>query len=128
MTFVAFGKFQARLEDELRAAKSDAAASAEAVGAREQGFVALNARLERHFARFRAKKGKRAWQDTWSGLDAATLAARLAQPTGAQRGAARLLDLPAGVPLHAQRSGRPDVLYSPRCRDPGLKNLHRTAR
>jgi len=91
-TFVAFGKFQqlrllqGRLEDELRDGKSDAAAPAEAVAAREQELVEMNARLERDFVQFRSKKGKRKWQDAWSGLDAAALAARLAQQTGAQKG------------------------------------------
>jgi hypothetical protein len=91
-TFIAFGKLQqlrllqARLKDELRDAKSDSAAAAEAIAARERELAALDARLERDFAQFRTKKGKPKWQEAWSGLDAATLAARLAHQTGAKKG------------------------------------------
>jgi Family of unknown function (DUF5677) len=91
-TFVAFGKFQQvrllqmRLEDELRDERSNARPSAEAIAACEQKLTAITARLERDFGRFRAAKGKRKWQDSWSDASVETLAQRLAQHTGARPG------------------------------------------
>lgn len=90
-TFSAFGKFQQlrllqmRVEDELLDERAKAPRSAEAIAC-EQKLADLATMLERDFAQFRATKGKRKWQDSWSGVSAETLAQRLAQQTGAQKG------------------------------------------
>lgn len=90
-TFAAFGKFQQlrllqmRVEDELLDARAKTPRSAEAIAC-EQKLAGLVTVLERDFAQFRTAKGKRKWQDSWSGVSAETLAQRLAQQTGAQRG------------------------------------------
>jgi hypothetical protein len=86
--FVAFGKFQQlrleqrRLEDKL----TDAKLAAHPSEARdyETKLAATASALDRNFAQFRTASGK--WQDSWSGVSAATLAERLAEQTGAQRG------------------------------------------
>jgi hypothetical protein len=91
-TFVAFGKFQQlrlvqmRLEDELRDERLDVHPSAEAIAAREQKLASMATLLQRDFAQFRNAKGNRKWRDSWSGVNAETLAGRLAQETGARNG------------------------------------------
>jgi hypothetical protein len=90
-TFAAFGKFQQlrllqmRLEEELRDERGKAQRSAEAIAC-EQKLAGLASVLERNFSQFRSAKGKRKWQDSWSGVSTETLAQRLAQQTGAREG------------------------------------------
>lgn len=91
-TLFAFGKFQQvrlfqmRLEDELRDKRADTHTSAETIASCEQKLAAIANLLQRDFAQFRTAKGKRKWRDSWSGVNAETLAGRLAQQTGAQKG------------------------------------------
>ncbi len=89
--FVRFGRFQQlrleqrRLEDQLTGEKSQPAAFAKTASDCEQKLAALASRLDRDFAEFRSPKGNK-WQDSWSGVNVETLARRLAEDTGGQRG------------------------------------------
>ena len=90
--FVRFGKFQkARLEqrhfeDQIRDEKSKPQPTDMVLAEYEQKLADNASLLDRSFAEFRNSKGKRKWQESWSGVNVETLAKRVATKTGGQRG------------------------------------------